>query len=203
MPALRSRHAAAPAGSTGSGLPQLRRQVQGPAVLPLRSRPRGRRPRRARPADVPALPDHRPGQPGRLHQVRPARGRSRSGRPAGRSARAAGPVPVAACSICGREAPCETSWPPASHGAGPASSDGPECSACGKTRPVHGGSLDQPLCLACTIPGRRVLARLPGLRAGSTNRPGRPCQRCALRQKLDGLLAAPRRHDQPGPAGTP
>ena len=68
----------------GPALPQLRGQVPGRAVLPLRGRPRGSDPRQGRPAAVSALPDHRPGQPGDLRRLRsPAAGqRPHARRPA-------------------------------------------------------------------------------------------------------------------------
>jgi hypothetical protein len=64
-----------------------------------------------------------------------------------------------------------------------------ECSACEKTRPVHGGSLDQPLCLACTCPDAASWHACPECGEEARIRHGRPCLRCALRKKLDGLLA--------------
>ena len=71
----------------------------------LRGPPRGSHPRQGRPAAVPALPDHRPGQPGDLRRLRPpAPGqRPHSRRPAVPVCR---PVKIAACGICGHHAPC-------------------------------------------------------------------------------------------------
>jgi hypothetical protein len=63
------------------------------------------------------------------------------------------PVPVATCSICGRQAPCETSMATGRPWCRACQQRWAECSSCGETRPVHGGSLGQPLCLACTQPG--------------------------------------------------
>ena len=52
LPALRPGYPAAPADRRAVAVPQLRGQVPGPAVLPLRSDAGGRHPRRARPAAV-------------------------------------------------------------------------------------------------------------------------------------------------------
>ena len=103
LPALRPRHAAVSPRRRGMALPQLHRQVQGPAVLPLRDRPRGRRPRRGRPAAVSALPDHRPGQPGDLRRLRPPAAGQRPHARTARSAPAAAPGrPRPAASAAGR-----------------------------------------------------------------------------------------------------
>ena len=99
------------------------------------------------------------------------------------------PLTVSTCSICGREAPCETSMATGRPWCRRCQQRWAECSACGKTRPVHGGSLDQPLCLACTCPDASSWHACPGCGEEARIRPGRPCQRCALRRKLDGLLA--------------
>ena len=101
------------------------------------------------------------------------------------------PVPVAACSICGREAPCETSTATGRPWCRRCQQRWAECSSCEKTRPVHGGSLDQPLCLACTCPDTSSWHACPDCGEEARIRPGRPCPRCALRKKLDGLLAGP------------
>jgi uncharacterized protein YidB (DUF937 family) len=99
------------------------------------------------------------------------------------------PVPVTTCSICGREAPCETSMATGRPWCRRCQQRWAECSACGKTRPVHGGSLDQPLCLSCTQPGASSWHACPECGEEARIRAGRPCQRCALRGKLDGLLS--------------
>jgi hypothetical protein len=101
------------------------------------------------------------------------------------------PVPVARCSICGREAPCETSAATGRPWCRRCQQRWAECSSCGKTRPVHGGSLDQPLCLACTCPDASSWHACPECGEEARIRAGRPCPRCALRKKLDGLLAGP------------
>ncbi len=108
------------------------------------------------------------------------------------------PVPVATCAICGREAPCETSMATGRPWCRRCQQRWAECSACGKTRPVHGGSLDQPLCLACTSPDSSSWHACPECGEEARIRPGRPCQRCALRRKLDGLLADGSGNIRPG-----
>jgi hypothetical protein len=99
------------------------------------------------------------------------------------------PVPVAACSICGREAPCEVSTATGRPWCSRCQQRWAECSSCEKTRPLHGGSLKQPLCLACTRPGASSWNACPCCGEEARIQPGRPCLRCALRRKLDGLLA--------------
>jgi hypothetical protein len=99
------------------------------------------------------------------------------------------PVPAATCSICGRQAPCETSMATGRPWCRACQQRWAECISCGKTRPVHGGSLDRPLCLVCAQPGDPSWHACPECGEEARIRPGRPCQRCALRRKLDGLLA--------------
>jgi uncharacterized protein YidB (DUF937 family) len=108
--------------------------------------------------------------------------------PGGALCQSCRPVPVAACSICGREAPCEASTATGRPWCRRCQQRWAECSSCGKTRPVHGGSLDQPLCLACTCPDASSWHACPECGGEARIRPGRPCQRCALRGKLDGML---------------
>lgn len=101
------------------------------------------------------------------------------------------PLPVTACSICGRQAPCETSMATGLPWCRRCQQRWAACSACAKTRPVHGGTLDRPLCLACACPDASSWHACPGCGEEARIRPGRPCARCALRRKLDGLLAGP------------
>ena len=53
-------------------VPQLHRQVLGPAMRTLRSDSRGRHPRRTRSTPVSGLPDRRPDQPGSLRRMPPS-----------------------------------------------------------------------------------------------------------------------------------
>jgi hypothetical protein len=98
------------------------------------------------------------------------------------------PLPVAACSSCGRQAPCETSMITGEPRCLRCQQRWAECSACGKTRPAYGGTLDSPLCLACTRPDISSWHACPACGEGQRIRPGRPCVRCTLRRKLAGLL---------------
>ncbi|MGD0069874.1 MAG: hypothetical protein ABSB76_41495, partial [Streptosporangiaceae bacterium] len=98
-------------------------------------------------------------------------------------------VPVATCAICGREAPCETSMATSRPWCRACQQRWAQCSACGKTRPVHGGNLDQPLCLACTCPDASSWHACSECGEEAGIRPGVPCPRCALRRKL-GVLPA-------------
>jgi uncharacterized protein YidB (DUF937 family) len=99
------------------------------------------------------------------------------------------PLPVTACSICGRQAPCETSMATGQPWCGACQQRWAQCSACGKTRPVRGGTLARPLCLACLKPETSSWHACPACGEEARIRPGRPCKRCALRRKLAGLLA--------------
>ncbi|MGH3183972.1 MAG: hypothetical protein ACRDOE_19015, partial [Streptosporangiaceae bacterium] len=99
------------------------------------------------------------------------------------------PLPVTACSICGRRAPCETSMATGQPWCGACQQRWAQCSACGKTRPVRGGSRARPLCLACLKPEASSWHACPACGEEARIRPGRPCLRCALRRKLAGLLA--------------
>ena len=99
------------------------------------------------------------------------------------------PLPVAACSICGCQAPCEVSMATGQPWCKRCQRRWAECSGCGKTRPVRGGSLAQPLCSACVRPDPSFWRACPGCGEQARIRPGRPCLRCILRRRLTGLLA--------------
>lgn len=107
-------------------------------------------------------------------------------------------VPVATCAICGREAPCETSMATGRPWCRACQQRWAQCSACGKTRPVHGGNLDQPLCLACTCPDASSWHACSECGEEAGIRPGVPCPRCALRRKLGVLLADGSGNVRPG-----
>jgi len=99
------------------------------------------------------------------------------------------PVPTAVCSICGRPAPCETSMATGRPWCRRCQRRWAECSACGMTRPVRGGSLAQPLCSACVRPDASFWHACPACGEEARIRPGRLCLRCVLRRRLAGLLA--------------
>jgi hypothetical protein len=100
------------------------------------------------------------------------------------------PLPVAKCSSCGRQAPCETSMITGEPRCLRCQQRWAQCSACGKTRPTYGGTLDSSLCLACTRPDISSWHACPACGQGQRIRPGRPCVRCTLRRKLAGLLGS-------------
>jgi hypothetical protein len=112
-------------------------------------------------------------------------------------------VPVDTCSICGREAPCETSMATGRPWCRRCHQRWAQCSACGKTRQTYSGSFDQPLCLACTSPDSSSWNICPGCGAEARIRPGRPCPRCALGGRLDELLADSSGGHPPRTASTP
>jgi len=98
------------------------------------------------------------------------------------------PLPVAECSICGRLAACETSMATGQPWCVACQHRWAECSGCGKTKPVRGGTLDRSLCLACTRPDVSSWPACPACGEEARIRPGRPCLRCALRRRLTELL---------------
>ena len=138
MRALRPRGAHRQAAGRRPGLPDLHRALPHRAVRALRSRPRARHPRRARPAGLRELLRHRPGEPGDLHRLRP--------RPPGRApdrGRAA-LLPAALPSrswparSAARRRPAGSPGQPGCHGARPASADGP------RARPADATSRSPP-----------------------------------------------------------
>lgn len=90
VPDMRLDHRVGQAPRWAASVPQLRGQVARRAVRPLRSGSRARHPRRAGPAPVPVLLDHRPGQPGSLHRLRSPLAGQCSHPPTARSVRPAG-----------------------------------------------------------------------------------------------------------------
>jgi hypothetical protein len=100
------------------------------------------------------------------------------------------PLRVATCSICGRRAPCAVSQATGQPWCAACKQRWARCARCGHTRPVRGGTAQQPLCATCTREEPGFWRRCPGC-----GQPGRlhtgPCPRCALQQRLTGLLADP------------
>ena len=80
------------------------------------------------------------------------------------------------CSICGRDAPCVISKATGEPWCGACKQRRARCAGCGRSGPVRGGTLAEPLCAACTRPDPALLAQLPGLRASpaASTRPVRP-----------------------------
>ncbi|HKT05506.1 MAG TPA: hypothetical protein VJT31_38805 [Rugosimonospora sp.] len=97
------------------------------------------------------------------------------------------PVKTMTCSICGREAPCYVSVATGQPWCEACRQRWAVCSGCGQDRPVRGGTLDQPLCAACTRDD-------PGFWRSCSNcgQPGRirsgRCARCTIRQRLREVL---------------
>jgi hypothetical protein len=98
------------------------------------------------------------------------------------------PLPTRTCSICGRSAPCEISMTTGQPWCKSCQRRWAPCSACGQTRPVRGGSRAQPLCATCTRPDPAFWRTCPTCGDEARIRPGRPCLRCVLQQRLSELL---------------
>jgi hypothetical protein len=97
---------------------------------------------------------------------------------------------VATCSICGRRAPCAASQATGQPWCGACKQRWARCAGCGNTRPVRGGTAQQPLCATCTRDEPGFWRRCPGCGQSGRLHAG-PCPRCALAQRLTDLLADP------------
>lgn len=98
------------------------------------------------------------------------------------------PVKTTTCSICGRCAPCEVSKATGRPWCRACSQRWARCAGCGQVKPVKSGSLDEPLCAPCTRPDPSLWKVCPSCGEMAQLRSG-PCSRCALTQRLHGLLS--------------
>ncbi|MFD9664865.1 hypothetical protein ACFWAY_25115 [Rhodococcus sp. NPDC059968] len=98
------------------------------------------------------------------------------------------PLPTRTCSICGRSAPCEISMITSQPWCRACQLRWATCRDCGQTRPIRGGTLDEPLCATCACPDPTILRTCPTCGDPNRVRSGRSCQRCNLRRRLRGLL---------------
>lgn len=98
------------------------------------------------------------------------------------------PRPVLACSICGREKPCEISRATGQPWCENCQNRWRRCSACATMAPVHGGAPGKPLCAKCVNPDPGFWDRCPECRETWVISP-RPCQRCVLGRHARQLLA--------------
>jgi hypothetical protein len=97
------------------------------------------------------------------------------------------PWPVLTCHICQKQAPCQVSKVTGKPWCRACKRRWARCAGCGETRPVRGGSRDQPLCSTCTRPDPGLWRSCPGC-----GQPGRihtrRCARCTVQQRLRDLL---------------
>ncbi len=98
------------------------------------------------------------------------------------------PRPTMSCSICGRSAPCEISMTTGQPWCKACQQRWASCAGCGQMRPVHGGSLAEPLCATCTRPDPSFWRSCPTCGDQARIRAGRPCVRCAVQHRLRDLL---------------
>jgi len=102
-----------------------------------------------------------------------------------------------ACSICGHDGPCTVSaatgrpWCLTCH------KRWARCAICNRTRPIRGGTLDDPRCAECVRDEPGFWRTCPGC-----GQPGRlhtsRCARCAVHQRLRELLGDEHGHIRPG-----
>ena len=97
------------------------------------------------------------------------------------------PVKTMTCSICGREAPCFISLATGRPWCEACRQRWVRCAGCGQQRQVRGGTLDQPLCAACTRDDPGFWRSCPNCGQPGRIRSGR-CARCAVRQRLRDIL---------------
>jgi hypothetical protein len=97
------------------------------------------------------------------------------------------PVKTMTCSICGRETPCYISQATGQPWCETCRQRWAPCASCGHDRPVRGGTLDQPLCAACTRDDPGFWRSCPHCGQPGRIRSGR-CARCTIRQRLRDIL---------------
>ncbi|MEV5691393.1 hypothetical protein [Micromonospora globbae] len=97
------------------------------------------------------------------------------------------PPPMQTCFICGRLAHCETSKATGLPWCVPCRSRRARCAGCSHVRLVRSGTIDRPLCAACTPaePGFWLCCPRCGVSGQLT---AAVCKRCALTDRLDQLL---------------
>jgi hypothetical protein len=97
------------------------------------------------------------------------------------------PRQVLTCHICGQQAPCQVSKATGKPRCRACTRRWARCAGCGQTRPVRGGSRDQPPCSACTLPDPGPGRSCPGCGQPGRLHAGR-CARCTIQQRLRDLL---------------
>ncbi|MCF3105731.1 hypothetical protein IPZ58_29690 [Streptomyces roseoverticillatus] len=99
------------------------------------------------------------------------------------------PLPVLACSICGRTAPCTLSKLTGLPRCGGCDRRQAHCTVCGRLRGIHSGTADVPVCGPCTTPDVELWRPCPTCGEAERLRAPGPCPRCTLKQRLHDLLA--------------
>lgn len=98
------------------------------------------------------------------------------------------PRTEAICSICGRFVRCEISRATGELWCSACQQRWARCAGCGKVAQVKSGSLESPLCAACSHTDPSLWVSCPS--CGETARLRRgPCSRCVLAERLHGLLS--------------
>ena len=97
------------------------------------------------------------------------------------------PFQILACAICGCTTRCETSRATGQPWCLRCQQWWAECSQCGATEPVRGGSRAKPLCAKCLNPDPQFWGRCPSCQH-TWQLSSRPCQRCVLNQQILQLL---------------
>ena len=101
---------------------------------------------------------------------------------------ACAPVTTMTCSICGRHAPCYVSKTTGEPWCEACKQLWARCIRCGQVARVRGGTLDEPLCAACTRPDPGFWRSCPGCGRAAQLHAGR-CACCRLQQRLRDLLS--------------
>jgi uncharacterized protein YidB (DUF937 family) len=97
------------------------------------------------------------------------------------------PRQLSTCHICGEHAPCQVSKATGKPRCLACTKRWARCAGCGQTRPVRGGSRDQPLCSACALPDPGLVRSCPGCGQPGRLHAGR-CARCTIQRRLHDLL---------------
>jgi len=106
------------------------------------------------------------------------------------------PKTVATCSVCGREAACQTSTITGRPRCSACARSWARCWRCGKVASLRTGTRAQPLCAACTDQDPTAWKTCPS--CGETGHLiTRRCARCGLGERLDTLLAGTDGHVRP------
>lgn len=106
------------------------------------------------------------------------------------------PVKTMTCSICSREAPCYISLATGQPWCQACRQRWARCAGCGQDRQVRGGTLDQPLCAACTRDDPGFWRSCPNCGQPGRIRAGR-CARCVVRQRLREIMVDGTGHIRP------
>ena len=110
------------------------------------------------------------------------------------------PWQLLTCHICGKQAPCQVSEATGKPRCRSCKQRWARCAGCGETRPVRGGSHEQPLCSTCTLPDSGLWRGCPGCGQPGRIHAGR-CARCTVEQRLRELLGGKQREIPAGLQG--